>query len=112
MLIFILLIPTSQELNNWFILVGFGVRVSKCDVDYGVSLDFPWYPNEEITLCLQYATPLTHLILWSYASLMDEGFVAYTVRGEVSLIKVEELVTNFIVTCNYEASIATSKFVM
>ena len=38
--IFIYLIPQRQELSHWFLTVGVYVRVSKSDVDYGVSLDF------------------------------------------------------------------------
>ena len=40
-LIFIFLIQTIQEIVHWFILVGICIRVSKFDVDYGVSLDLP-----------------------------------------------------------------------
>ena len=36
-----LLLPTSQDLIHWFMFVGVRIRVSKYDVDYGVSLDFP-----------------------------------------------------------------------
>ena len=40
-LILIFPIPTSQDLIHWFMFVGVRIRVSKYDVDYGVSLDFP-----------------------------------------------------------------------
>ena len=37
-IIFILLLPTIQELIHWSVLVGVHVRVSRYDVNYGVSL--------------------------------------------------------------------------
>ena len=40
-LIFILLLPIIQELIHWFLPVGVLIRVSKLDVDYDTSLDFP-----------------------------------------------------------------------
>ena len=40
-LIFILLLPTSQELIHWFVLVGIRIFISKSDVNYGISLDLP-----------------------------------------------------------------------
>ena len=40
-LILILLLPTSQELIHWIILVGIRFSISKYDVDDGVSLDLP-----------------------------------------------------------------------
>ena len=40
-LIFVFLVPNIQDLIHWLILVGVNVRVSKYDVDYGVSLSFP-----------------------------------------------------------------------
>ena len=40
-IIFILLIPKSQELIHWFVLLVFRIRVSKYDVDYGVILYSP-----------------------------------------------------------------------
>ena len=39
--IFIFLLPLSQEIYLRFLHVGVFVQVSKSDVDYGVSLDFP-----------------------------------------------------------------------
>ena len=41
MIIFLLILPKSQELINWILLVGVRAWVSKSEVDYGVSLDFP-----------------------------------------------------------------------
>ena len=41
MLILILILPTIHEIIYWFMPVGVCVRVSKYDVDYGVSMDFP-----------------------------------------------------------------------
>ena len=41
MLILILLLPKIQYLIHWFMLVVVRIRVSKYDVNYGVSLDFP-----------------------------------------------------------------------
>ena len=40
-IIFLLLLPTSQELIHWFVLVGVRVQVYKSDVDYGTIMDFP-----------------------------------------------------------------------
>ena len=40
-LIFILLLPTSQELIHRFVLLGVCTCVSKSDVDDGVSLALP-----------------------------------------------------------------------
>ena len=42
---------------------------------------------------------------------MDEGFNAYTVRGEGLLSEVEELVMNFIVTFNDKESVTAAKYV-
>ena len=41
MFVFIILLPTIQELIHLFLTVGVHVRVYKYDVNYGVSLDFP-----------------------------------------------------------------------
>ena len=40
-LVLILLIPMSQEIIHWLILVGIRVSIAKSDVDDGVSLDLP-----------------------------------------------------------------------
>ena len=40
-IILVLLLPTSQELIHWIILVGIRFSISKYDVDDGVSLDLP-----------------------------------------------------------------------
>ena len=40
MLVLILLVPTSQDLIHWLMLVGICVIVSKFDFDNGVSLKF------------------------------------------------------------------------
>ena len=40
-LILIFLLPTIQEIINWFILLGIRVIISKSDVDDGFGLDFP-----------------------------------------------------------------------
>ena len=42
---------------------------------------------------------------------MDESFAAYTVRGEGSLIELEDVVTHFIVMCNDNSSVSKSTFV-
>ena len=42
---------------------------------------------------------------------MDENFFAYAVRGEGLSIKVEDLVTHFVVTCDDEASADAAKSV-
>ena len=39
--ILLLILPTSQELIHWFVLVGIRVWVSKSDINVGISLDFP-----------------------------------------------------------------------
>ena len=63
-------------------LLGVRIRVSKSDVDYGIRLYLPYALNEHATPCLKSAPPpLTYLILWSDADLLDEGFATYTVRG-------------------------------
>ena len=41
MFIFIFLLQTSQEPIHWLLPVGVHFRVSKYDIDYGVSLDLP-----------------------------------------------------------------------
>ena len=40
-IILLFLLPTTQELIHWLILVGIRVSITKYDVDYGVSIDFP-----------------------------------------------------------------------
>ena len=40
---------------------------------------------------------------------MDDGFSAYTVRGEGSSCEVEELTTHLIMTCNDELSVSAAK---
>ena len=39
-LIVIFLLPTTQELIHWFVLVGVRVQVFKYDVGYSISQDF------------------------------------------------------------------------
>ena len=43
-------------------------------------------------------------------ALVDEGFAVYAVRGEVSSIEVEDLVTHSVVTCNDEDSLTAAKY--
>ena len=50
----ILLLPTSQEIIHWFLLVGVCVQVSKSDVNDGISLNLPESPNENVTLYIGY----------------------------------------------------------
>ena len=50
-----------------------------------------------------------YILLWSAAALADDGFSAYTVRGEGLPSEVEELVIYFVVICDYEASIAAAQ---
>ena len=47
--LFLLLMLTRQEIIHWIILVVIRVRVSKYDVDYGVSLDLPYASDEKAT---------------------------------------------------------------
>ena len=44
-------------------LVGVRVRVSKYDSNYGVSLDLPQYPNDNVASDLQSTHPITYLLL-------------------------------------------------
>ena len=60
--IFILLLPTIQKIFRWFLPVGFRIRVSNSDVDYGVSMDLTQTLNGYATLCLQSVPPLIYLI--------------------------------------------------
>ena len=39
--VFLFLVPTSQKLVYWLIFVGICLSISKYDIDYGISLDFP-----------------------------------------------------------------------
>ena len=43
---------------------------------------------------------------------MDEGFYAYTGRGEGSFCEVQELVMHSVVACNDESAIAADKSVI
>ena len=63
-------------------------------------------------MCLQSAPPLKYLLLLSDAALVDEGFATYSVRGEGSSSKVEELVAHFIVTCDDDCYVTAGKSVM
>ena len=63
MLVLILLLPTSQELIHWPMLVGIRAIIAKSDVDDGVSLYFPSASDEDVTSCLQADSPLTFLLL-------------------------------------------------
>ena len=45
-------------------------------------------------------------------ALVDEGFSNYAVISEGALRKLEELVTQFIVTCNDKSSVAEANYVM
>ena len=53
LIILLLIIPTIQDIIHWLILAGIRVSVSKSDLSYGVSLDFPQAPDDNITSCLQ-----------------------------------------------------------
>ena len=44
-LVFIFFLPLSQEWFRWILLVGVSVRVPKYDVNDGVILDLPQYPE-------------------------------------------------------------------
>ena len=61
----------------------------------------PHYPNPR--------SPLMYLLLQYASALVDRGFSAYAVRGEVLSIEVKEIVTHFIVTCNDDASVTADK---
>ena len=69
--IIIFLIPTVQELIHWFLPVGICVQVSKLDINYGISLGFPYSLNEYVISCLQSAPPLTYLLLLYAAALVN-----------------------------------------
>ena len=92
-------------------VVGVCVRVSKSDVDHGISLAFPYASNENVNYCIQSAIPLTYLLLLYAADLVDERLAAYAVRREGSLNEVKEIVTHIIVTYDDEASVDASKSV-
>ena len=61
--IFIFISPIDPGYFPLDLPVDVRVQVSKYDVSYGISLALPEDPNENFTLCLQYAPPLTYLIL-------------------------------------------------
>ena len=62
MLILILLLPTVHEIIHWLVLVGVRVRVSKYNVNYGVSMDLPHAPNYNSTSYLQSTSTLTQIL--------------------------------------------------
>ena len=55
--IFIFILPLIKELFHWFLPVGVCVRVSKSDVNYGVSMDLTESPEEDVTSGLQFEPP-------------------------------------------------------
>ena len=58
---------------------------------------------------MPHSTP--YLLLLFSVALADEGFSVYAVRGKGLLIKVQVIVTHFVVTCNDEASVDAAKSV-
>ena len=92
-LILILLIPTSQDLIHWLMIVGICVRLSKFDFDDSLIMTFPLSPNECFKYFLQSSPTLTYLILLSDSSLVDEGFATYGMIEEGFSVEVEDIVT-------------------
>ena len=110
-LLLILFSPPSQEQFNWLLLVGVTVRVLESDINGGVSLTLPEYPDEEVSSSLLTTPPVAYLLLWYGDTLVDEGFIHYAVRGEVPLYKVEKLVMHLIMTCNNKPYVSAAKSV-
>ena len=55
--------PPSQEQFNWLLLVGVTVRVLESDINGGVSLTLPEYPDEEVSSSLLTTPPVAYLLL-------------------------------------------------
>ena len=53
----------SQDHYHWLLLVGVTAWVPQSYVNYCLILTFPQAPDEDVTLCLQSAPPLTYLLL-------------------------------------------------
>ena len=66
-----------KDIIHLFVIVYVRIRVSKFDVNYGISLDFPEAPNENVNSCLQSAPPLAYLLLLYAKDLMDEVLAMY-----------------------------------
>ena len=62
-LLLILFSPPSQEQFNWLLLVGVTVRVLESDINGGVSLTLPEYPDEEVSSSLLTTPPVAYLLL-------------------------------------------------
>ena len=57
-LIYILILSMNQELIHWLILVGIRVRISKSDVDDGISIGKAVFVyNEGLKLCARGCNP-------------------------------------------------------